>query len=51
MAKAQDSILKYMVKIMEVCKGQGFIYGIVPERGKPMTGSFDSLCQWWKEKI
>ncbi|XP_031249942.1 putative ETHYLENE INSENSITIVE 3-like 4 protein [Pistacia vera] len=51
MSRAQDSILKYMVKIMEVCKGQGFVYGIVPEKGKPVTGSSDSLREWWKEKV
>lgn len=28
MARSQDSILKYMVKIMEVCNAQGFVYGI-----------------------
>ncbi|KAK7846558.1 putative ethylene insensitive 3-like 4 protein [Quercus suber] len=39
MSRAQDSILMYMVKIMEVCKAQGFVYGIVPEKGKPVTGS------------
>lgn len=50
MARAQDSILKYMVKIMEVCKAKGFVYGIVPEKGKPVTGSSDSLREWWKDK-
>ncbi|KAJ0096305.1 hypothetical protein Patl1_27250 [Pistacia atlantica] len=51
MSRAPDSILKYMVKILEVCKGQGFVYGIVPEKGKPVTGSCDSLQEWWKEKV
>ncbi|KAI5669915.1 hypothetical protein M9H77_19768 [Catharanthus roseus] len=51
MARAQDSILKYMVKIMEVCNAQGFVYGIVPEKGKTVTGSSDSLREWWKEKV
>lgn len=51
MSRAQDSILKSMVKIMEVCKAQGFVYGIVPEKGKPVTGSSDSLRQWWKGKV
>ncbi|OMO56019.1 hypothetical protein CCACVL1_26802 [Corchorus capsularis] len=51
MSRAQDSILKYMVKIMEVCKAQGFVYGIVPEKGKPVTGSSDSLRKWWKERV
>ncbi|XP_019183639.1 PREDICTED: putative ETHYLENE INSENSITIVE 3-like 4 protein [Ipomoea nil] len=51
MSRSQDSILKYMVKIMEVCKAQGFVYGIVPAKGKPVTGSSDSLREWWKEKV
>ena len=51
MSRAQDSVLKYMMKIMEVCNAQGFVYGIVPEKGKPVTGSSDSLREWWKEKV
>ncbi|KAF8012106.1 hypothetical protein BT93_I0283 [Corymbia citriodora subsp. variegata] len=51
MARAQDSILKYMVKIMEVCNAQGFVYGIVPKQGKPVTGSSDGLREWWKETV
>ncbi|KAI4345224.1 hypothetical protein L6164_012366 [Bauhinia variegata] len=43
MSRAQDSVLKYMVKIMEVCNAQGFVYGIVPDKGKPISGSSDSL--------
>ncbi|PNX93853.1 ethylene insensitive 3-like 4 protein [Trifolium pratense] len=37
MSRAQDSILKYMMKIMTTCKAQGFVYGIIPENGKPVT--------------
>ncbi|CAI9109392.1 OLC1v1009205C1 [Oldenlandia corymbosa var. corymbosa] len=51
MARAQDSILKYMVKIMEVCDARGFVYGIVPDKGKAVTGSSESLREWWKEKV
>ncbi|KAL3527771.1 hypothetical protein ACH5RR_012427 [Cinchona calisaya] len=51
MSRAQDSILKYMVKIMEVCNAQGFVYGIVPQKGKTVTGSSDGLREWWKEKV
>ncbi|KAL2498791.1 putative ETHYLENE INSENSITIVE 3-like 4 protein [Abeliophyllum distichum] len=50
MSIAEHVILKYMVKIMEVCNAQGFVYGIVPEKGMPVTGSSDSLKEWWKEK-
>ncbi|KAK1391958.1 Ethylene insensitive 3-like protein, DNA-binding domain containing protein [Heracleum sosnowskyi] len=38
-------------RIMEVCKAQGFVYGIVTEKGKPITGSSDSLRHWWKEGV
>ena len=51
MSRAQDSILKYMVKIMEVCNAQGFVDGIVPEKGNAMTGSSDSLREWWKGTV
>ncbi|KAL1225738.1 putative ETHYLENE INSENSITIVE 3-like 4 protein [Cardamine amara subsp. amara] len=51
MARSQDSVLKYMMKIMEVCKAKGFVYGIVPEKGKPITGSSDSLRGWLKEIV
>ncbi|CAA2976916.1 EIN3-like family [Olea europaea subsp. europaea] len=51
MAQAQDGILKYMLKLMEVCKARGFVFGIIPEKGKPVSGSSDNLRTWWKEKV
>eukprot|EP00252_Welwitschia_mirabilis_P016995 TRINITY_DN37797_c0_g1_i1.p1 TRINITY_DN37797_c0_g1~~TRINITY_DN37797_c0_g1_i1.p1 ORF type:complete len:629 (+),score=155.19 TRINITY_DN37797_c0_g1_i1:638-2524(+) len=51
MARAQDGILKYMLKMMEVCKAQAFVYGIIPEKGKPVSGSSDNIRAWWKEKV
>ncbi|GMH10961.1 hypothetical protein Nepgr_012802 [Nepenthes gracilis] len=42
-SRAQDGILKYMLKMMEVCKAQGFVYGIIPEKGKPVSGPSDNL--------
>ena len=39
MSRAQDGILKYMLKMMEVCRAQGFVYGIIPEKGKPVSGA------------
>ncbi|KAL9160856.1 hypothetical protein ABFS82_08G227700 [Erythranthe guttata] len=52
-SRAQAAILKYMVKVMEVCKAQGFVYGIVPEKGTgtPLSGSSESLRKWWKETV
>ncbi|KAJ8756357.1 hypothetical protein K2173_025169 [Erythroxylum novogranatense] len=51
MSRAHDGILKYMLKMVEVCKAQGFVYGIIPEKGKPVTGASDNLRAWWKEKV
>jgi ethylene-insensitive protein 3 len=51
MSRAQDGILKYMLKMMEVCKALGFVYGIIPEKGKPVTGASDNLREWWKDKV
>ncbi|GAB2217084.1 hypothetical protein Droror1_Dr00000244 [Drosera rotundifolia] len=51
MSTAQDGILKYMLKIMEVCKAQGFVYGIIPKKGKSVTGASDNFREWWKEKV
>lgn len=51
MSRAQDGILKYMLKLMEVCKAQAFVYGIIPEKGKPVSGASDNVRAWWKEKV
>ncbi|KAK3128071.1 hypothetical protein QOZ80_7AG0582170 [Eleusine coracana subsp. coracana] len=52
MWRAQDGILKYMVKMMEVCNAQGFVYGIIPEHGRPVvTGASDNLRAWWKDTV
>ncbi|KAE8688844.1 Protein ETHYLENE INSENSITIVE 3 [Hibiscus syriacus] len=51
MSRAHDGILKYLLKMMEVCKAQGFVYGIIPEKGKPVTGASDNLREWWKDKV
>ncbi|KAJ7524824.1 hypothetical protein O6H91_17G023500 [Diphasiastrum complanatum] len=40
-----------MLKMMEVCKAQGFVYGIIPEKGKPVSGASDNIRAWWKEKV
>ncbi|CAA7407234.1 unnamed protein product [Spirodela intermedia] len=51
MSRAQDGILKYMLKLMEVCNARGFVYGIVLETGKPVSGASDNMRAWWKEKV
>jgi ethylene-insensitive protein 3 len=51
MTRAQDGILKYMLKLMEVCNARGFVYGIIPEKGKPVSGASDNIRAWWKDKV
>ncbi|KAK7322505.1 hypothetical protein VNO77_25887 [Canavalia gladiata] len=51
MSRAQDSVLKNMLKMMEICGVRGFVYGIIPEKGKPVSGASDNLRAWWKEKV
>ncbi|KAG6397473.1 hypothetical protein SASPL_143640 [Salvia splendens] len=50
--RAHAAVLKYMAKIMDVCKGQGFVYVIRHrrEKGKPVTGASDSLHGSWNEE-
>ncbi|KAM7257235.1 hypothetical protein ACFE04_012976 [Oxalis oulophora] len=51
MSRAHDGMLRNMLKMMDVCKAQGFVYGIIPENGKPMTGASDNLREWWQETV
>uniref|UniRef100_A0A7N0V4V2 Ethylene insensitive 3-like DNA-binding domain-containing protein n=1 Tax=Kalanchoe fedtschenkoi TaxID=63787 RepID=A0A7N0V4V2_KALFE len=51
MARAQDRILKYMLKLVEICNARGFVYGIIPDKGKPVSGASDNLRGWWKETV
>ncbi|ONK77937.1 uncharacterized protein A4U43_C02F12500 [Asparagus officinalis] len=50
-SRAQDTVLRYMLKMMESCNAEGFVYGIIPENGKPVTGASENLRGWWKEKV
>ncbi|KAM0913478.1 hypothetical protein ACQ4PT_012118 [Festuca glaucescens] len=49
MLRAQDGVLRHMLRMMEACNARGFVYGIVDEAGVPVSGSSDSLRGWWKE--
>ncbi|KAI3997193.1 hypothetical protein MKX01_009037 [Papaver californicum] len=51
MSRAQNGILKNMLKMMEVCNARGFVYGIILENGKAVTGASDTLRAWWKERV
>ncbi|GAU12665.1 hypothetical protein TSUD_121570 [Trifolium subterraneum] len=45
------SVDRYMLKMMELCNARGFVYGIVLEDGKTVTGSSENLRAWWKEEV
>ncbi|KAG0489542.1 hypothetical protein HPP92_006405 [Vanilla planifolia] len=51
LTRAHETILKYLLRLEDACNIQGFVFGIVPETGKPLFGSSDSLREWWKEKV
>ncbi|KAJ1279675.1 hypothetical protein BS78_04G172500 [Paspalum vaginatum] len=51
MLRAQDGVIRHMLKMMEACNARGFVYGIIDEAGEPMSGSSDSLRGWWKENV
>ncbi|KAL2337324.1 hypothetical protein Fmac_011770 [Flemingia macrophylla] len=51
LTRAQDTVLKSMLKMMEVCDVRGFVYGIIPDKGKPVSGASDNLRAWWKDRV
>ena len=51
MLRAQDGVLRHMLKMMEACNARGFVYGVIDEAGEPMSGSSDSLRGWWKDNV
>ncbi|CAL5188109.1 unnamed protein product [Lathyrus oleraceus] len=51
MSKAIDNILKNMVRLVNVCNVDGFVYGIVPDNGKPISGASENLRYWWKDIV
>ncbi|WJX93111.1 ETHYLENE INSENSITIVE 3-like [Trifolium repens] len=51
MSRAIDNILKRMVRLVDQCNIEGFVYGIVPEDGKPISAASENLRYWWKEKV
>ncbi|MCL7030972.1 hypothetical protein MKW94_029847 [Papaver nudicaule] len=51
MVHIQGKIRKLMLQMMEVCNTRGFVFGIVPETGKPVGGASDNLREWWEDKV
>jgi len=40
-----------MLKMVEFCDVRGFVYGVVPDNGKPMIGCSENLRGWWKDQV
>ncbi|XP_003598364.3 uncharacterized protein [Medicago truncatula] len=36
---------------MEFCDVRGFVYGVVPDNGKPLIGCSENLRGWWKDQV
>ncbi|XP_038988595.1 protein ETHYLENE-INSENSITIVE 3-like 1a [Phoenix dactylifera] len=51
MSRAHDKVLEYMLILMDLGGARGFVYGIIPEKGKLVSGVSDNLRGWWKEKV
>ncbi|KAL6865333.1 hypothetical protein ACP4OV_016484 [Aristida adscensionis] len=51
MLRAQDGVLRHMLRMMEACNARGFVYGVVDEAGVPVSGASDSLRGWWKDDV
>ncbi|KAF3338349.1 ETHYLENE INSENSITIVE 3-like 4 protein [Carex littledalei] len=49
--RAEDGVLRCMLKLMRDSNAQGFVYGILPKTGPPITGSSDSMRAWWKDTV
>ncbi|KAJ6831592.1 protein ETHYLENE INSENSITIVE 3-like [Iris pallida] len=47
----QTEILGKMLKMMEDGSAQGFVFGIIPKKGKPVSGASDNLRGWWQERV
>lgn len=50
MIKTIDKILQNKHKL-EDGHSDGFVYGIIPENGKPISVASENLHCWWKEKV
>ncbi|CAD5164365.1 unnamed protein product [Musa acuminata subsp. malaccensis] len=51
LARSQEKILNEMLELIEEGLAQGFVYGIVPYKGKPVIGASNNLRKWWKETV
>ncbi|CAL9038493.1 unnamed protein product [Musa banksii] len=51
LARNLEKILNEMLELVEEGLAQGFIYGIVPYKGKPVSGVSNNLRKWWKETV
>ncbi|XP_071712251.1 ETHYLENE INSENSITIVE 3-like 1 protein [Rutidosis leptorrhynchoides] len=43
-----DDIRERIYNLMQEFNAKGFVFGIISENGKPITGASMNLCSWWK---
>lgn len=50
MNKTIDKVLQNKHKLEDLGHADGFVYGIIPKNGKPISAASENLQCWWKEK-
>ncbi|CAL9053630.1 unnamed protein product [Musa banksii] len=50
-SQVQEEILRHMSRLTDACNVQGFVYGLVLEKGKLLTGASSGLKDWWQDKV
>lgn len=48
MGRVVGSILKNMLKLVDECRVEGFVYGIFPKKRKQIIVASENLCRWCK---
>ncbi|KAF3321501.1 EIN3-like protein [Carex littledalei] len=49
-SRLHQRILDQMLMITEKYNAKGFVFGMITETSKPLTGASDSLRAWWKRE-
>ncbi|RWV82931.1 hypothetical protein GW17_00055527, partial [Ensete ventricosum] len=50
-SQVQEEIMRHMSRLTDACNVQGFVYGLIWEKGKLLTGASNGLKDWWQDKV
>ncbi|KAJ8478025.1 hypothetical protein OPV22_021752 [Ensete ventricosum] len=50
-SQVQEEILRHMSRLTDACNVQGFVYGLIWDKGKLLTGASNGLKDWWQDKV